>query len=290
AVDRRAAHQPRWRVQPVPECGRRHDRARLRAHRQYFLGQRPDRAVRTDQLLCREGRHARLHDGARTRGREEGRNRELRVAGLLQNRDGHGRARGHPQPDHRLDPGRPPRRAARDRAHRRFPRRRGCRFHHRREHPGQRWVFHGLLSRPDRVPGTSLVVAHPMRYGRTLRCPSERGRVMLNYAIGIFAVAAVGGLYLASHVLRGKFAPWAVSALHALLGAAGLVVLLFMVLQGGTPGRLTAALGLLVVAALGGFYLASIHLRREIAPKAVVFVHAGVAVVGFLTSLSLAFG
>jgi hypothetical protein len=63
-----------------------------------------------------------------------------------------------------------------------------------------------------------------------------------------------------------------------------------MVLQGGTPGRLAAALGLLVIAALGGFYLASIHLRREIPPKAVVFVHAGVAVVGFLTLLSLAFG
>ena len=90
---------------------------------------------------------------------------------------------------------------------------------------------------------------------------------MLAYAILTFAIAAIGGVILAAHVLRNKFAPWALSLLHALLGAAGLA--------------------LLIVAALGGFFLASFHLRRKIAPKAVVVVHAGVAVVGFLTLLTL---
>src|SRR3546814_3195416 len=66
-----------------------------------------------------------------------------------------------------------------------------------------------------------------------------------------------------------------------LLGASGLVLLIVTVLQGQGAGRVTAALGILVVAALGGFYLASLHLRKPVAPKAVVFVHAGVAVVGF---------
>jgi hypothetical protein len=46
---------------------------------------------------------------------------------------------------------------------------------------------------------------------------------------------------------------------------------------------------ILVIAALGGFYLASIHLRREVAPKPVVFIHAGVAVIGFLTLLGVVF-
>lgn len=110
---------------------------------------------------------------------------------------------------------------------------------------------------------------------------------MLLYAILVFAVAAIGGLVLASSVLRGKLAPWAISALHALLGASGLVLLILVVLQGAAPGRLTAALALLVLAALGGFFLASFHLRKQVAPKAVVLVHAGVAVVGFLTLLSL---
>jgi len=116
------------------------------------------------------------------------------------------------------------------------------------------------------------------------------GNDMLLYAVLIFAIAAIGGLVLASSVLRGKLAPWAISVLHALLGASGLVLLILEVLKGAAPGRLTAALGLLVVAALGGFYLASFHLRKQVAPKAVVYVHAGVAVAGFLTLLSLLLG
>ncbi|MBC7990919.1 MAG: hypothetical protein H7Y19_15250 [Luteimonas sp.] len=109
---------------------------------------------------------------------------------------------------------------------------------------------------------------------------------MLTYALIVFAIAAVGGLLLASSVLRGRLAPWALSIGHALLGATGLILLIVTVLQGSTPGRVAAALGLLVVAALGGFYLASLHLRGTVAPKAVVFIHAGVAVAGFLTLLS----
>ena len=110
---------------------------------------------------------------------------------------------------------------------------------------------------------------------------------MLIYAIAAFAVAAIGGLILASHVLRDRFAPWALSVVHALLGATGLVLLIVLVLQGAAPGRLTAALALLVLAALGGFFVASFHLRRRIAPKPAVLMHTGVAVIGFLTLLSL---
>src|SRR3546814_8323323 len=84
---------------------------------------------------------------------------------------------------------------------------------------------------------------------------------MLTYALIVFAVAALGGLVLASSVLRGKLAPWAISILHALLGASGLVLLIVSVLQGQGAGRVTAALGILVVAALGGFYLASLPLQ-----------------------------
>ncbi|HET8941055.1 MAG TPA: hypothetical protein VFN13_03610 [Rudaea sp.] len=112
---------------------------------------------------------------------------------------------------------------------------------------------------------------------------------MLNYALVLFAIGALGGLVLASYVLRGKFAPWLLSILHALLGAAGLIVLIVMLIQGSTGSRLIAALGLLVIAALGGFFLASLHLRNKIPGKAVVIGHAGLAVVGFLTLLSILF-
>ncbi|MBS0367316.1 MAG: hypothetical protein JSR67_15995 [Proteobacteria bacterium] len=110
---------------------------------------------------------------------------------------------------------------------------------------------------------------------------------MLNVALIVFAIAAVGGLVLAAHVLRGKFAPWALSLLHALLGATGLVLLIIMLLQGSAPQRLLAGFVLLLLAALGGFFLASFHLRKQLPPRAVVVVHAAVAVIGFLTLLSL---
>lgn len=109
---------------------------------------------------------------------------------------------------------------------------------------------------------------------------------MLIATLLIFAIAALGGLILAASVLRGRLAPWALSIGHAVLGASGLALLVVAVVQGAAPARATAALAVLVLAALGGFYLASLHYRGKIAPKAVVFVHAGVAVAGFLTLLS----
>jgi len=42
------------------------------------------------------------------------------------------------------------------------------------------------------------------------------------------------------------------------------------------------ALLVLVVAALGGFFLASFHARRQLPSRGVVFTHAGLAVIGFL--------
>jgi hypothetical protein len=64
-------------------------------------------------------------------------------------------------------------------------------------------------------------------------------------------------------------------------------MLIMLILEGSGDNRLTAALGLLVVAALGGFYLASIHVKGSVAPKNVVIIHAGLAVAGFLTLLSI---
>jgi hypothetical protein len=113
---------------------------------------------------------------------------------------------------------------------------------------------------------------------------------MLTYAVFVFAIVAIGGIVLASKVLSRKQAPWVLSILHALLGATGLVLLIVASMSDSGAGRITAALALLVLAALGGFYLASYHLRQKIAPKGVVLIHAGVAVVGFLTLLSAVLG
>lgn len=110
---------------------------------------------------------------------------------------------------------------------------------------------------------------------------------MLTYLILVLAIAAVGGIFLATKVFSGQLAPWSLSIVHALLGATGLIMLIMVILEGSGDGRLSAALGLLVIAALGGFYLASIHAKGTVAPKNVVIIHAGVAVAGFLTLLSV---
>lgn len=109
---------------------------------------------------------------------------------------------------------------------------------------------------------------------------------MISYALIAFAIAALGGLVLALHVMRGKLAPWALSFLHAALGAAGLLLLISVLLQGSSSQGVMIAFALLLVAALGGFFLASFHQRKKLPPKAIVVIHAGIAVAGFLTLLS----
>lgn len=99
--------------------------------------------------------------------------------------------------------------------------------------------------------------------------------------LGLFAVAAVIGVYMASRVFRGNMAPWAAGLLHALLAAAGLVLLAAGYLNGSLAQMAAIALGVLTLAALGGFFLGSFHLRKQVAPKAVVVIHALLAVTGF---------
>src|SRR6185312_5174656 len=102
--------------------------------------------------------------------------------------------------------------------------------------------------RADDASGARASAQH--RYTGLIVTTTTGRSAMLNYAIIVFAIAAVGGLILAAHVLRGKFAPWALSLGHAVLGAAGLVLLILIALQGAGTSRLLAALGILVVAAL----------------------------------------
>jgi hypothetical protein len=108
--------------------------------------------------------------------------------------------------------------------------------------------------------------------------------------LGLFAVAAVIGIYNASRIFGGKLTPWVAGIIHAGFAAAGLVVLLLAYINGGLPQMAVIALGVLVIAALGGFFLGSYHLRKQVAPKAVVVIHALVAVVGFLLLAAVAFG
>jgi hypothetical protein len=111
---------------------------------------------------------------------------------------------------------------------------------------------------------------------------------MLIIAVIVFAIGAMGGLIMAASVLRGQFAPWVLSLLHAALGATGLVLVTLAVLH-GARGLAPVALGILLLAALGGFFLASFHLRKQPGPKPVVLIHASAAVIGFVLLAATAF-
>lgn len=109
-------------------------------------------------------------------------------------------------------------------------------------------------------------------------------------ALIVFAVGALGGLVLASFVLRGSYAPWSVGGLHALVGASGLVLLVLALLESSQDPyrqRLILAFVLLTVTAIGGFVLGGFHLRGKMAPKAIVALHALLALGGIVTLLSI---
>ena len=110
---------------------------------------------------------------------------------------------------------------------------------------------------------------------------------MFTVAAILFAIAAVGGLTMAYiHFSRATHPPIPLALVHGLFGAAGLVVLLIALMQTGVAGLGALALGIIVVAALGGFYLFSLHLRKRPLPSAVVLIHGAVAATGFVVLLA----
>lgn len=109
---------------------------------------------------------------------------------------------------------------------------------------------------------------------------------MLLYALIVFLVGACGGLVLASFVLRGKLAPWAVSLLHAMLGATGILLLATAILMDNLGKLPIIALCVFLVTAGFGFYLASMHYGKRVAMKRVVLTHASFAITGALLLLA----
>jgi len=115
---------------------------------------------------------------------------------------------------------------------------------------------------------------------------------MLSVALGLFAVAAAGGLLMV--ILRVRSSanpPLALALLHGALAATALVILLLQVANGAASGTMpTASLGLFVLAALGGFLLISMHLSGRTIPLSVVGIHASAAVVAFLLLAAVVLG
>jgi len=110
------------------------------------------------------------------------------------------------------------------------------------------------------------------------------------YAVGIFVVAALGGLFMANKIMNGNLAPWLVSFVHLGLGVAGLA-LTFLAVMAGVGGAMGfIALGVLAAAAVGGLVLLlPFHLRKKLAPNWMIIVHASIGGLGVLLLLLVAF-
>lgn len=101
-------------------------------------------------------------------------------------------------------------------------------------------------------------------------------------AIALFLLAALGGLVMAARIFRDRVPPLGLAILHGAIAATALVMALFLAASAGASLLLKAGVAALVIAALGGFYLLSFHLRSIAHPKAVVVAHALAAVAGVL--------
>lgn len=110
---------------------------------------------------------------------------------------------------------------------------------------------------------------------------------MLYSIIAIFALAAIMGMILLSHVLKSKETPKGVMIAHGLLAATGLVLLISYVF-GDKPGPVESTV-LFVIAALGGFILVARDLTGKAIPKWLAMVHGLVAVAGFILLLVFTF-
>jgi len=113
---------------------------------------------------------------------------------------------------------------------------------------------------------------------------------MIVTSIVLFLIAALGGLYMAARIFAGNLPPWAVVIIHGVLAASGLLVLLYAIFTGVQSSIVMIGAVLLVIAALGGFFMFSFQLRKAIPPKRVVVIHALAAVLGVVCLLANAVG
>lgn len=114
---------------------------------------------------------------------------------------------------------------------------------------------------------------------------------LLQVAVALFAVAALGGITLATlRFARGANPPAWLAMLHVLLAASGLTLLAYHVCVYGAGAAATAALILFLIAAAGGAVMSLRYKwNRILLPAWLVLAHALVAVAAFVALLYAAF-
>lgn len=108
--------------------------------------------------------------------------------------------------------------------------------------------------------------------------------MLTTWAVILFAVAAVGGVTMLTMQGGGRRVPMWLALLHGTAAATALVLLAVAVF-GGEAGPLAVALGIFVLAALGGFVMFARYLKTGTFPMPVAIFHGGAAVVAFVILL-----
>jgi len=109
---------------------------------------------------------------------------------------------------------------------------------------------------------------------------------MLKIVALLFALAALVGITLATLHFRKKGAPLWLALVHLILAAAGLVTFIGTVVQHRAVWLLGLSLTLFVLAALGGFAMLALRLKKKAPPKPLIVIHALVAVAAFVLLLT----
>jgi hypothetical protein len=111
---------------------------------------------------------------------------------------------------------------------------------------------------------------------------------LINLSIVTFALAAVFGIIILIKWLTKKDVSRTVVYTHGIFAALGLVLIVVCAVQSPENFPKTALI-LFVVAAIGGFYMFFRDLQKKMSPYSIAFVHALVAVAGFVALLLFAF-
>jgi hypothetical protein len=112
---------------------------------------------------------------------------------------------------------------------------------------------------------------------------------MLYLTIALFAIAAIIGIIILKNWLTAASTSRGVVLAHGAFAALGLVLLVVYALQNPANYPKTSII-LLVIGALGGFYMFAEDLRKKNSPIWLAVVHALLAVAGFLFLLFFVFG
>ncbi len=100
----------------------------------------------------------------------------------------------------------------------------------------------------------------------------------------LFALTVLGGTYLATLIFTNKKIEKSAALIHGFIGALAISVLAyFAYIQNNT--KLWVALGIFIVAAIGGLYLYNNDRKGSAGPKSAVVIHATVAIAGIILLL-----